>query len=67
MSAFDRLRKNTDEGTYQNWTWRIPIRHLLSSGACDRCWSAVADLMGIGNCVSDLKKAHIPHNESVTD
>ena len=39
------------------------MRHRWSLGACDRCWSAVADLMSDGNCVSGLEKARIPRNE----
>ena len=38
---------------------RIPVRHRLPSETCDQCWSAVADLMSVGNCDSDLEKAGI--------
>ena len=29
----------------------------------NRCWSVVADLMGVGNCASALEKTHIPLNQ----
>ena len=48
---------------YRAWKWWRPVRHRWSSGACDRCWSTVADLMSYGNCVTGLEKARIPRNE----
>ena len=49
-------------------TWRIPVRHRWSSGACGRCWSVVPDLPSVGNsCPSGAKKAQIPLIESVPE
>ena len=45
---FNCSQKSADGGTHQTWKWWIPMRHRWSPGACDRHWSAVADLMSFG-------------------